>query len=224
MDLVTIKSYHSGLSLIIDPYADFNLVLQEICTKFEESRKFFRNANIALSVDGRILSQEEEKTIIRCINEHSDLNIFCIIGKDEETERRYVKALKRVELQNNKNNARFYKGDVLEDDIIEAEGTLIVAGNVHKGAVVSASGNVIVLGEMKGMGICGPNRSDCDNFFAAMDMQAERITIGGMVYKPGKTKKGFGKKNKENSMLISIEDNKIVAREFDLDAVRNYIR
>lgn len=223
MGLVTIKSYHSGLSLLLDPNADFSYILEEIGSKFEDSRKFFRNANIALSIDGRVLNSEEEKAVIRTINEHSDVNIFCIIGKDEETERRYVKALKRVEMQNNLNNARYYEGDVYEDDILEAEGTLIVAGDVHKGAVVSATGNVIVLGDMEGMGMCGPNRSDCNNYFAALNMQPERITVGGMVYKGGKTKTGFGRKNKANGLIVAVRNNKIVTSEFNLESARDLI-
>lgn len=218
MSFVTIKSYHSGLSLLMDPNVDFGLILEELGSKFEDSRNFFRNANIALSVDGRYLSVEEEKAVIRTINEHSDVNIFCIIGKDEETERRFVKALKRVELQNNKNNARYIDGDVYEDDIVEAEGNLIIAGNVHKGAVVSATANVIVLGDMMGMGMCGRN-----NYFAALNMQPERITVGATVYKAGKAKTGFGKKNKSNPLIVSVSNNNIVTSPFDTESVRELI-
>ena len=98
MSLSTIKSFQSGIALHLDPNADFELILEDVAVKFEESRKFFRNAKVALSIEDRVVSDDEEKRIISTINQHSDVNILCIVGKNEETNRRFVKALKKVEI------------------------------------------------------------------------------------------------------------------------------
>ena len=62
MSLSTIKSFQNGIALHLDPNADFDDVLSDIGTKFEESRKFFKNAKVALSIEDRIVSEEEEKS------------------------------------------------------------------------------------------------------------------------------------------------------------------
>ncbi|MBP5413948.1 MAG: hypothetical protein ILN61_01730 [Lachnospiraceae bacterium] len=56
MSLSNIKSFQNGIALHLDPNADFEDVLSDIETKFEESRKFFKNAKVALSIEDRIVS------------------------------------------------------------------------------------------------------------------------------------------------------------------------
>ena len=223
MGLVTIKSYHSGLSLILDDKADFADILVELGEKFEDSRKFFRDAKVALSIDGRLLSEEEEISLVHCINEHSDIRIFCIIGKDEETEKRFIKALKRVDMQNNLNDTRLFLGDVYEDDVCEAEGNLIVLGDVHKGGVLSATKNIIVLGSMKGMAMCATSRECGMGFAAAYDMQPERLNIGGMVYKDNSKPNAF-KKNKAKCLLIKAKDGRLLTEEFNREGIRELVK
>ena len=143
MSLTTIKSYQNGIALHLDPTADFEDVLADVATKFEESRKFFKNAKVALSIEDRVLSEEEEKRIVVAINEHSDVNLMCLVGKNEETNRKYVKALKRMESQFAENNTRLYVGNINEGDIIESEGSLIVYGNVEMGGAAVAKKDII---------------------------------------------------------------------------------
>ena len=57
---VILKSNPHGINLILDKTLPFEELKQEILKKFKESDKFFRNARIGLSFEGRDLSEAEE--------------------------------------------------------------------------------------------------------------------------------------------------------------------
>ena len=90
---VIIKSFPNGLSIFLDDEIPFAQLLEEIAFKFKESAHFFKDASMVLSFEGRILTDQEERQIINTITANSALNVTCIIGKNEETEKTFVKAL-----------------------------------------------------------------------------------------------------------------------------------
>ena len=87
-DAVMIKSYQNGINLILREDASFEDILQELSVKFQSSRSFFGNADVALSYEGRRLEQDQEVALVEAIRQSSDLNLVCIVGRDEETNRR----------------------------------------------------------------------------------------------------------------------------------------
>lgn len=216
--MVIIKSYQGGISLHINDTQPFEDLLAEIGQKFEESRKFFKNASVALSVEGRILSPEEEKTLIQTIDEHSDLEVICLIGKNEETNRKFIKALKRVELQREENNGRFFRGDVAPDQIVESEGNLVIIGNVLKGGTVVATKDIIVLGSLEGEAYAGIN-NEAGHFVTATRMNPEKCRIGNLSYKPVKGSL-FDKRGKE-PCIIYCKDNELICELISPEIMEN---
>ena len=60
---VTIKSNKYGINLVLDPEIGFDELLKDVVEKFKASSTFFKNAKLALSFEGRKLSEEEEQQI-----------------------------------------------------------------------------------------------------------------------------------------------------------------
>ena len=56
---VTIKSNKYGINLVLDPEIGFDELLKDVVEKFKASSTFFKNAKLALSFEGRKLSEEE---------------------------------------------------------------------------------------------------------------------------------------------------------------------
>ena len=92
---VIIKSFPNGIVLHLDPESDFQDLLLDMAVKFRESRGFFKDARMALSIKGRQLSEEEEKQILTVISENSDLHILCI-AYSHSIEIQYFSVLKFV--------------------------------------------------------------------------------------------------------------------------------
>ena len=57
---VVMKSYPNGISIHMDEDASFSDILSEIADKFTIARAFFKDIMVALSLEGRPLSTEEE--------------------------------------------------------------------------------------------------------------------------------------------------------------------
>lgn len=142
---VIIKSFPNGLSIFLDSELPFSQLLEEIAMKFSESANFFKDASMVLSFEGRVLSDQEERQIVDVISANSRLKIVCIMGKDEETERNFVKALQQLSFHQEvmENAGQFYKGTLKDGQILETENSIIVLGDVYPGACIISSLSLI---------------------------------------------------------------------------------
>lgn len=147
---VVIKSNKYGITLFLDKDMDFQELLEKIGEKFTASAKFFENAQMALAFEGRTLSREEQMEVIRVIQEHSTLEILCILEQDALKESYMKKALEEKQQQRSNNDGRFYKGTLRSGQVLESETSIIILGDVNPGATVVSKGNVVVLGTLKG--------------------------------------------------------------------------
>lgn len=182
----TIKSFQNGINLILNPEVEFDTLLQDIAAKFQASRAFFKSADIALSLEGRNLNPEQEVAILEVIRENSDLNVICIIGKDDVSQNNFIKALQTLQSKLPTGEyARFYKGTVKDNDILEMDDSIIVLGDVNPGCIVTSGKNIIILGGLYGEAHAG--RQDAENAYViALEMEPESLCIGNFKYRAAK--------------------------------------
>lgn len=209
-DTVLIKSFPHGINLILKEDVPFEQVLEEVAVKFSEAKAFFGKASMALSIEGRTLSEVEELRILEAIGSNSNLRIACVLGKDEEKDQSYVKALGQVEQHLTAGGAgQFYKGSLKNGEVIETEGSIVILGDVYPGCAVISSRNIIVLGGLYGEAYAGGNGQD-GAYIVALEMEPERLKIGDFKYKyPGKAPK-WGIKAKVQPKIAYVKNKKIV--------------
>ena len=143
---IIIKKFPNGITLCLNQDIALEELLDELSVKFQQSRHFFRDAKVALALEGRILDEEEERQIVNTIHRNSDLKILCIVGKNEETNRNFVKAIQKVEGQHTENFGRFYRGTLKNNQKIETESSIVVLGDVYPGCCVSSAKDIIIIG------------------------------------------------------------------------------
>lgn len=184
----TIKSFQNGINLRLNPDTPFDVLLQEIAAKFNNSRAFFGSTDIALSLEGRELSAQQEMEILEAISDNSDLNVICIVGKDDASQNNFIKALQTLQSKlPGGDYAQFYRGTVQNGDVLDMEDSVIVLGDVNPGCVVSSSKNIIIMGGLYGEAYAGRG-SEENAFIIALEMEPEAMCIGNFKYRP--TKKG----------------------------------
>ncbi len=181
---VIIKSFPNGLSIYLDEDIDFDSLLDEVALKFKESANFFKDARMGISFEGRRLTDEEERRIVDVISANSSLNIVCVIGKDEETNRNFIRALQQLDFhrQEMENAGQFYKGTLKDGQILETENSIIVLGDVYPGACIISKKDIIILGGLYGQAYAGGNGLD-GHFVVALEMSPEKLKIGEFKYK-----------------------------------------
>jgi len=177
-----IKSSHSGMAIHLNPDVPMEEILSELSEKFDRSEKFWGNASLILSVDGRKLSAREEMDIVNTISEHSHLDILGLIETDEENTERNDLMFRRKYMELNHLTGLFHRGDIQPGEIISVEPSIVVIGDVYEGACVESSGNIVVLGELAGTakaGCCG----DEDAAVVCFRLATDDVSINGVSLK-----------------------------------------
>ncbi len=218
---VLIKSFPNGIALHLDGETPFDEILAEIGFKFSEAKNFFGSASMALSIEGRAVSSAEEIQILESISENSNLHIVCIVGKDESTNKNFLKALTHMEKKLSGNeDGQFFKGTLKNKEVLETENSIIILGDVLPGSAVISSKNIIVLGGLYGEAYAGGNGRN-GAFVAALEMAPERIKIGDFKYKP-ETKKKWSIIPKIQPKIAVVKNERIVFETLTKDLLEEF--
>ena len=76
----------------------------------------------------------------------------------------------------------FYKGTLRKRQILEAEESIVILGDVELGAKVIAKGSVIIIGTLYGS-VCAGASGDTSAYVVALSMQSKYLSIGDIVAK-----------------------------------------
>ncbi|MCH5249619.1 MAG: septum site-determining protein MinC [Lachnospiraceae bacterium] len=208
---VIIKSFHNGLSLYLDEDIEFDMLLKEIELKFRESSHFFKDAKMGISFEGRKLTEDEERKIVDVITDNSSLNIVCIIGKDEESNQNYIRALEQLAFHHNEldNAGQFYKGTLKDGQILETENSIIVLGDVYPGSCIISKKDIIVLGGLYGQAYAGGNGLE-GHFVVALEMSPSKLKIGEFKYKTSEKQSRWPIKPKVQPKIAYVSDGHVI--------------
>ena len=201
---VVIKGNKAGMSVYMDPELPFQELLQAVAKKFKETARFWGAAQMTLTLEGRSLTADEEFQIINTITENSSIEILCLIDSDAKRIERCEKALNEKLMELSSNTGQFYKGNLMRGDVLESEASIVVIGDVEKGARVTAKGNIIVLGALRGnvhAGVSG-NRNAV---VVAFEMAPSQVKISDMNFLKAQKGKSLGR----GPVMIRVENERI---------------
>lgn len=196
---VVIKGTTYGFSVYIAEDADFQTISEEIKEKFKESAKFFGNAKMAISFEGKPLTDEEQRMLLDIIAQHSDVHIVCVIEKNGETEELHRRSLEDRLQEMDNSNGQFYKGNLRSGQVLDTETSIIIVGDVNQGATVTSKGNIIVLGALYGNVYAGAGGNE-NAFVLALELDPVQIRIADTIARaPDKVGKMLWKREKEKT-------------------------
>ncbi len=221
-DLVLIKSFPNGIALHLDKDAPFEELLEELSYKLSEARAFFGNASMALSIEDREVSGAEEIRILDAISKNSNLTIICIVGKDEATNKTFIRALAHTEKKLSKEeDGQFFKGSLKNRETLETENSIIVLGDVYPGSAIISAKNIIVLGGLYGDAYAGGNGQP-GAFIAALEMEPENLKIGDFNYIPVTKQSKWGIRPKIQPKIAYMKNNKMIIETLTKDLLEGF--
>lgn len=221
-EAVIIKSFPNGIALYLNGEMPFEDLLAEIGYKFSDARNFFGTVTMALSIEGRSVTDMEEIRILETIRDNSDINIACIVEKDETVNKNYVKALERTERElAQKPEGQFFRGDLKDREVLETENSIIMLGDVYPGSSIVSAKNIIILGGLYGKAHAGGNGRE-GAFVAAFEMEPERIRIGDFKYRPNTRKPKRGIRHKVQPKIAYIENDRIIFDTLTKDLLSSF--
>ena len=219
---VVIKANKYGIMVVLDKDIEFGELKEKFLEKFKSSANFFKEADMAISFEGRELSPEEQSELLDIISENTGLNVICVIDNDEDKERNFRMAVEKELAKRAMNTGEFYKGTLRSGQSVESQSGLIILGDVNAGANVTAAGNVIILGSLKGTVYAGTGGNG-GAFVAALEMAPIQIRIGDVIARSEDSKPVAKKKKNEKSepMLAYVENGNIYMEKLSKESVND---
>ncbi|MDY3919398.1 MAG: septum site-determining protein MinC [Candidatus Limivivens sp.] len=205
---VIIKSNKYGLIVILDDKLPFEELLKDIAFKFEESAKFFKNAKMAISFRGRVLTKPQERQVVETIVKSCGVHILCIVDEPKEHEEYYRQILSYALEEKEDQDGQFYRGTLRAGQVLETETSVVILGDVNPGANVISKGNVVVLGSCRGNVYAGAT-GDKSCFIAALVMKPIQVRIADKMARSAITKRTDSGEYKVDPKIAYIKDDHI---------------
>ena len=177
---VMIKSNRYGLIVHMDAEAGYEEIREELRHRFTEADRFFRDATMAVTFEGRILTKVQEQELIELISDTAHVHIVCIFDNDKNTERLYQEVVEESLESLPRKEGQFYRGTLKKRQVLESEKSIIVLGDVEAGARVVSRGNIVVLGTIRGKvhaGAAGNRQA----FIVALSMKPQILRIADVT-------------------------------------------
>lgn len=184
---VIFKGTKDGVTILFQEDTPFDILCEQLEKKVQEAGKFFDNVKTSIALKGRTFSEEEERVLIDIIIAHTTMDITFV--KTENQELMQLSSLLSKEMQSF-NLTKFHKGSLRNGQRIDFDGSVVVVGDVNPGAEIKATGNIIILGQLKGMAHGGCDGMS-DAFVAAIYMAPVQLRIADIITRfPEENKKG----------------------------------
>lgn len=218
-NLVSIKHLNDGLCIKLDKDADFPDIYNEMCSKFRDSAKFFGEAKIVVTFEGREITNGEEETLVKGITENSDLTVLCVIGKDDEKNERFLRASNTFKNSGDTTDGQYYRGTLRAHENLETDSSIVILGDVNPGATVTSKGNIVILGTLYGTAKAGSGgNKEC--FIVTLDMKSARVEIAN-ISSEVMLRESIFSKNRIVPRISFIDGREIVTEEITRDLLNN---
>ncbi|MBP5282439.1 MAG: septum site-determining protein MinC [Lachnospiraceae bacterium] len=223
---VRIKSFPKGLNLILDDQIPFDDLIKEVAEKFATGKNFFGDETVALSFSGRKLTEEEQIRLMEVIEVNCFLKILCIVEKDEEKEKLFVKCLRIAEARklfdiDADQEVQVFRGSLQDGEDVDTPTDIVIFGDVQAGCSIVSEKSILVLGGLYGTAKAGKDSKDAKYIVAAMEMAPEELCIGELKYEPPKKSK-WGLKKKDVPMVAKIQGDAIVLEEMTKEHLKDF--
>ncbi|MDE6529685.1 MAG: septum site-determining protein MinC [Lachnospiraceae bacterium] len=184
--MIKIKSSSNGLRIIMDEECSVEDLETALRQKLIDGRKFFGNAKMALSFEGKELTEEEQDRFCDIITECTDINIICLVDLSKAADS-FQHCIRIVAEEYKQNDVCLIRNSVINQDFIDSEKDIIVLGDVHPGCTIISKKSIFIFGGLYGEAYAGGKSSeDSKQMILAMEMAPEELRIGPLCYQPAK--------------------------------------
>lgn len=175
-------------------------IVTALTKKLTELKKLYKEDKMPIVVTGKILKNKEIDEIQELIKSKIDVEIDFDMPKSlglHSIKKTFEKEIAISE-------TKFHRGSLRSGQKIEAEGSLVIIGDVNSGAEVIASDNIIVLGALRGLAHAGA-KGNKQAIIAAGLVDTVQIRIANVVKEIDRDEEPMHKQ-----AYVSVVDDKIV--------------
>ena len=191
---VIFKGTVNGLTIIIKEEEDFGTILSDIESRVSTAGKFFKGATLDVKYRGKRLSKEQERQIFELMAGKSGATIKSLQEEIEDSSAvqnvtPLVNPGYKLKMRNfffkgiDQGPSKFHRGTVRSGQLVNYDGNLVVIGDVNPGGEVVATGNVIIMGSLRGIVHAGADGNK-EAIIAALNFQPTQLRIADIITRP----------------------------------------
>jgi septum site-determining protein MinC len=173
---ITIKGVKEGLVFLLDDQCDFSALLNELKLKLHTTHQQLLSGpliHVHLKLGSREIGEEEKEQLISLIRERGNLLVQSIDsdGGGGSVENRAPETLKVM------------TGIVRSGQTVEHDGNLLLMGDLNPGGTLLCTGDIYVLGALRGMAHAGfTGRPEA--IIAASQLKPTQLRIADVISRP----------------------------------------
>ncbi|MDF2721299.1 MAG: minC [Paenibacillus sp.] len=174
--LVTIKGVKEGLVFVIDDSCPYAEVLQELEHKLDNTHRNILTGpvvHVHIKLGKRVANEQEKESIRQIIGKKGNLLVQSI-ESDHAPEEAPEQPSDRITL---------YKGIIRSGQTISHDGNVLFLGDVNPGGTLLCSGDIYVLGALRGMAHAG-TMGNARAVIAASYMRPTQLRIADVISRP----------------------------------------
>lgn len=187
-DVVRIRGGRGGLSLVLQPDAPIDSVIQVLRQQIGNSPSFFAGATVRLECAGRDLTGEELALLARTVGEFGmeldtsprPVAVERQPARERRSRRPAFKKEEGHEMAEYDGRALLVKRTLRSGQTVTFDGSVIIRGDVNPGAMVVSTGDIIVLGALRGVAHAGAE-GDLSAQVIAFRLEPTQLRIGNII-------------------------------------------
>jgi len=219
---VEIKGYGNDVNIILSGDAPFPDVEAELIKRLTDSERFFSGVAVVLDAGDRVLSSEEFEELKGILTDRFSLTISAVRSRSDETRKAAEEIGWKVESQKQEeekkekprapaareNDTILIKRTLRSGQKEWHRGNIVIVGDVNPGAEVVATGDVVILGKLRGVAHAGAE-GNASAEIIALDLRPIQLRIAEYI---GRSPDLDLERDKTPEMA-QVEDGNIVIRK-----------
>lgn len=216
---IVVKFKNNRLIFIFNPDLEMKEIQKLFHEKMVEVNKFTKESNLEVELSGRKFSEKEKNRLISIIKRNSGIKITYLYYNQEKIVeeiklKEIIEIEKTVPFSINEGLTKFHKGTMRSGNSIKFSGHIVIFGDVNPGALVEATGNVVVIGKISGTihaGMEGNNSA----IIGGSSLNPIQIRIGNKIAtNPNQGVLANKKQDKNNGFEIAYIKNEEIVIDF----------
>lgn len=183
-NLVVFKGCVDGITVVLDQKVAFEELLEQFVAKLQSSKKFFKGAKVSMRFKGRELSQNQQDQLMRLLTDQNIVNVSFVHQFEQQNVPQtdeYIHWLTEEDKKPHTSMTHFHYGMVRSGQHIDYPGSVVVLGDVNPGGIITAGGNIIIMGTLNGKVHAGVDLKLKRAFVMAHSMHPIQIGIGNII-------------------------------------------
>lgn len=175
-NVVSIQLKKENIVIKLKEDAEQDEIIECLKKKLTELKKLYKDEKTPILVSGKVLKNKEIDEIKALIKEKIDVEVDFNMPKTMGLH----SIRKTFDREINNSETKFHRGSLRSGQKVEAEGSIVIIGDVNSGAEVIASDNIIILGALRGLAHAGA-KGNKQALIAAGLIDTVQIRIANVV-------------------------------------------